>query len=479
MSYPPPGNYGYPPPSTGYPQTAPYGQQQYGQGYPTSQTAAPGLGFEGLNLGSQPGGMPMPGGAPGYGNTPYPQAHGQPGYPAPGQGYNVNPSFGGAAYAAAAATGFKTQQSSAYPQQPNQQQAPPSNYPHQTSHHHNTNQPSYPSQTSYPSSLPKVSPVVSEPKTQGTIRDHTPFNVQQDAEILRKAMKGFGTDEKAIIHIITSRSNAQRQKIKLEFATMYGKDLLKELKSELSGNFETAVLGMLMTPDEFDAYQMHIAMKGLGTDEKALIEILCSRTNSEIKAATSTYNRLYKSNLEKDLISETSGHFKRLLVSLVQGSRLENEPLNQQKSAEDARALYQAGEARWGTDESRFNAVLSLRSNANLRLIFQQYKQFSSRTVEQAIISEMSGDLKNGMLAIVKCAQDKPRFFAEKLYHSMKGLGTDDGTLMRIMISRSEIDLVQIKKAFSDMYGKTLARFISDDCSGDYKKLLIGICGTP
>jgi len=29
----------------------------------------------------------------------------------------------------------------------------------------------------------------------------------------------------------------------------------------LSGHFEEAVLGLLMPPDEFDAYQMHIAMK--------------------------------------------------------------------------------------------------------------------------------------------------------------------------------------------------------------------------
>ena len=37
----------------------------------------------------------------------------------------------------------------------------------------------------------------------------------------------------------------------------------------------------------------------------------------------------------------------------------------------------------------------------------------------------------------------------------------DNQTLMRIVISRSEIDLVQIKTAFEDMYKKTLDEFIS------------------
>ena len=48
------------------------------------------------------------------------------------------------------------------------------------------------------------------------------------------------------------------------------------------------------------------------------------------------------------------------------------------------------------------------------------------------------------------------------LIYFYQGLGTDDKTLIRIMTSRSEIDLVQIKDEFQKMYsGKTLASFIS------------------
>lgn len=50
-----------------------------------------------------------------------------------------------------------------------------------------------------------------------------PFNPKEDAEVLRKAMKGFGTDEKAIIAVLCRRTNAQRQQIAHEFKAMYGK----------------------------------------------------------------------------------------------------------------------------------------------------------------------------------------------------------------------------------------------------------------
>lgn len=51
----------------------------------------------------------------------------------------------------------------------------------------------------------------------------SPFNPQTDAEILRKAMKGIGTDEKAIINVLTKRSNQQRLEIANCFKGMYGK----------------------------------------------------------------------------------------------------------------------------------------------------------------------------------------------------------------------------------------------------------------
>lgn len=62
---------------------------------------------------------------------------------------------------------------------------------------------------------------------------------------------------------------------------------------------------------------------GVGTDERALIEIICTRNNAEIKAIKAAYKEMFERDLEKDVVSETSGHFKRILVSGIQGNRQE------------------------------------------------------------------------------------------------------------------------------------------------------------
>ena len=54
---------------------------------------------------------------------------------------------------------------------------------------------------------------------------------------------------------------------------------MADLHSELGGHFRTAVLALMETKAVYDAQCLRNAMKGLGTDESVLIEILCTRTN--------------------------------------------------------------------------------------------------------------------------------------------------------------------------------------------------------
>ena len=63
-----------------------------------------------------------------------------------------------------------------------------------------------------------------------------------------------------------------------------------------------------------------------------------------------------------------------------------------------------------------------------------------------------------------------------RVYKAVKGLGTDNKLLIRILVTRDEIDMPQIKNAYKRLYGKDMVQAVKDDTSGDYKKLLVELC---
>lgn len=302
------------------------------------------------------------------------------------------------------------------------------------------------------------------------------FNAVEDAALLRQAMKGFGTDEQAIIDILTTRSNDQRQNIKTTFNKEYERDIIEDLKSELGGNFENVIIALMTPTSEYLCKELHKAMDGMGTDESTLVEIICTKSNEDIKMLVSDYEKLYDRPLAEHLCSETSGHFRRLLTLIITGARDPIGAVNPEKAKEDADLLYAAGEAKLGTDEEVFNRIFAHSSFAQLKLIFSEYKSISGMTIEQAIKHEMDGTLHDAMIAIVECVQSPAAFFAKELYKAMDGLGTDDDALIRIIVSRSEIDLSNIIEEFERIYDKTLFSAISqNETSGDYKRALIAL----
>lgn len=311
----------------------------------------------------------------------------------------------------------------------------------------------------------------------GTIKGSSSFSAEEDAQKLRKAMKGLGTDEDAIIDVVTKRNLQQRQQIAIAYKSTIGRDLIADLKSELSGNFERTIVGLMTPITLYDVQELKNAMKGAGTDEGCLIEILASRTNEEIRRINETYKHQYGTYLEEDIVSDTTSMFRRVLVSLSTGNRDDSHYVDEGLAKQDAQCLYEAGENRWGTDEAQFITILCSRNKKHLLKVFDCYKQISGKDITESIKSEMSGDLEDALLAIVKCIRNKTAYFAERLYKSMKGLGTDDNTLIRIMVSRCEIDMIDIKAEFKRMYGKSLYSFIKGDTSGDYRKVLLLLCG--
>ncbi|CAF3992062.1 unnamed protein product [Adineta steineri] len=339
----------------------------------------------------------------------------------------------------------------------------------------------------YPQEQPSTI-LASLEQRQGTVIPAANFNAEADCQALSQAMRGAGTNERALIDIIANRSNAQRQQIKLQYKSMYGVDLIKQLGGELSGHFKETINALFDAPAYFDAWSIHQALNV--SKEGTLREVLLTRTNSEIREIIEAYKRTYNKDLEKEISSRVRGtDFKRMLISAIQANREELSPqqiqqarhsgiesvIDRNRARQDADDLYKAGAGKWGTDEKTFNAIFSRRNYYQLRAVFEEYKNKHRQDITQVIRSEFSGDAKDAYLVLITCIRDAPTFFAERIHKSIQGLGTRDSALIRVIVTRSEIDLAQIKQRYQQLYNRSLAQDVSGDTSGDYKRLLLSI----
>ena len=304
------------------------------------------------------------------------------------------------------------------------------------------------------------------------------FNPIEDADTLRKAMKGLGTDENTLINLVGSRNNQQRLKIKDQYKASYGRDLISDLKSELSGHLKDTMIALFYSPIDYDCLQLREAMKGLGTNEDTLIEIIATRPPYMIKQITERYPIVVeKRNLVEDVKSETSGAFRRLLISLLQGERSNNVIPNQQDCENCAKELYNAGEKKLGTDDSVFNKIFAMKSPAEITCISREYHKLTGHTILEAINKEFSGSIKNLLNTIVYAVISPSEYFATRINKAVKGLGTKDKLLIRVLVTRSEVDMPQIKQYYKQLYGKEMVEDIKGDTSGDYRQLLLKLCG--
>ncbi|XP_068215304.1 annexin B9-like isoform X1 [Palaemon carinicauda] len=452
--YPPSGGSPYPPAPGG----SPYPQSGRTSPYPNSTSPYP----------------PAPGGGPTYaGTSPYPPASGSP-YPA-GGGYPNQP----AVQAHVAHTN-----SSVYPSL-GSSAAPGAGHPGNTAGGYGASQ-GYPGVGSGAPAGYRPGGTVNSYHEIPTVKPQAHFDPSSDAAVLRKAMKGFGTDEAAIINVLSRRTCHERQQIMIKYQQAYGReepedskkaltgDLVKDLKSELSGKFEDAVIALMTPLPLYLARELHNAMTGIGTNERTLVEILCTRDNASLMMIKNAYYQEYRKKLEDDLHGDTSGDFCRLLISMCACGRDE---VNCDPALANslAQQLYKAGEGKLGTDEAEFNRILSSYSYPMLRCVFEEYKKIKNKPFLDAIKSELSGDLQLGMQTLYHVIDNKPAYFAKELHDSMAGMGTNDRALIRLVVSRCEIDMGNIKQEYHKLYNKPLEKDIKGDTSGDYKKILLAL----
>jgi len=295
------------------------------------------------------------------------------------------------------------------------------------------------------------------------------------AEELRKAMEGFGTNEELLIRTVTAHKTQDRLKIKKAYQEKYNKDLIEDLKSELSGKFEDAMIALFKDPIEYDAECLNNSMKGAGTDEGCLIEILASRPSWLLEKIKTKYKEIYNKELEDDVKNDCSGDFQKILIGLLNCKRSYSKEVNKEQCETLVKQMHEAKEENWLIDNEQdfFYKYIMLSSPKELSLVSRIYYKIYGTTILDGIDKKYNGNAKELLNAILYSQISPSEYFAKKIKKAIEGFGTDNKTLIRILVTRCEVDMNIIKRYYKQLFNKDMIEDIKNDISGDYQKLMI------
>ena len=299
--------------------------------------------------------------------------------------------------------------------------------------------------------------------------------IGEAADQLYKAVKN--KDKEALTKITSQYPLTIRLKIRDKYKSSYGQDLLEDFESKLSSDFKDLIIGLYKSIYEYDADQCRKAIQGIGTDDDTLIEIIATRPNWMLNKVKEIYKKKYNVELEQDVIDDTSGDFRKLLVSLLQCNRSENKIPNIEKSNEMAKDLFKGDKEKGKIkiDEDKMNKYFALSSPVELMHLAREFHREYGKSLIKVVEDQFSGNLKKLIKTIFYGNISPSEYFATRIREAVEGAGTNEKILNRVIITRNEVDMDIIKEYYKILYSRDLIEDVKSDTSGVYRTLLVAL----
>ncbi|KAH0722569.1 hypothetical protein KY290_005221 [Solanum tuberosum] len=302
-----------------------------------------------------------------------------------------------------------------------------------------------------------------------------------DAEAIRKACQGWGTDEKAIISIFGHRNATQKKLIRQAYEELYSEDLVKRLESELSGQFEKAVYRWILNPRDRDAVILHVAIKERAIPNyRVVVEYSCIYSPEELLAVKRAYQARYKTSVEEDIAQYSTGHLRKFLVGLVGTYRYVGDEINARVANSEADILHNAISNKEFNNEEIVR-IICTRSTTQLVATLNRYKDYYGSSIIKHLIDDTNDeDYKEYLLALrttIRCINDPQKYYEKVIRYAINESGTDEESLTRVIVTRAEKDLKEIKELYYKRNSVTLDHAITNHTCGNYKAFLLTLLG--
>lgn len=297
------------------------------------------------------------------------------------------------------------------------------------------------------------------------------MDVQENKDIEDLKLLNENGDYSAMTDFITRKSHKERMKLRQIYKQKYGEDLMSDFKSNFAGVYLKIILALFTDPVEYDIDTIYKTIKE-GVSYNPLIEIFASRPDWYLKKIKNLYLKKYNIELENHIKEDNLDDFKKLLLQILQCNRSTNEAPDLDFCKKLSDDLEQEEYEALTANSAIINSIFIKSSPQELIMISKEYNKSTQKLITETIDQYFKGSVKNLLNAILMAKISPSEYYANLIHESIE----DENTISRIIITRAEIDLAQIKKYYKKLYESDLTEDISNKHSHEYTKLLVAIC---
>ena len=290
----------------------------------------------------------------------------------------------------------------------------------------------------------------------------------KDVEDLKQLIEN--ADYSSMTDFITRKTHKERMRLRQVYKQKFDKDLMSDLKSSFAGIYLKIILGLFTDPVEFDIDYIYKCLKE-DTSYNILIEIFASRPDWYLNKIKNLYQRKYNIELEEHIKEGTLDDFKKLSLQILQSERSTNQSPDVDQCKKLAEDLEQEESENLTVDSPIINSIFIKSSPQELVSISKEYNKSTQKLITQTINEHFKGNVKNLLNAILMAKISPSEYYANFIHESID----DEDIILKVIISRAEIDLTQIKKYYLKLYENNVVNDIKKD-SHEYTNLLVAIC---
>uniref|UniRef100_A0A915N412 Annexin n=1 Tax=Meloidogyne javanica TaxID=6303 RepID=A0A915N412_MELJA len=254
--------------------------------------------------------------------------------------------------------------------------------------------------------------------------------------------------------------------------------LCDDIDEEAGGHFADSVIALLTPAHIYTTKTLYYAISGKSFSRCVAVEIGLTGTTQQLKVICDTYQTEFRTSLERDLTMKIEGLFGKILLQLlVRKDEPNNKSSDNEGEEEEETAIREADKlfVEGGIEElGRGSSGGGGGGEGPFHKSRERSQERRGRDFETSIRKcvNIHSDVKQAILLYVRIAKNMQLYFAERLHEAISQNRPDHSSIIRILVSRSEIDLYDICNEYKRRYGHPLVYDLQQMCSGDFFRLL-------